>query len=69
MQGALWVSETIRLTGSVDKLIVDDHEYSIGKLEQLEFEEEDRKARSTPGTPTQVLIREPEPEPDTSNKH
>lgn len=45
-----------------NKLIVDNQEYSIEQLKYSENEEEQRKTSSTPATPTQVLIREAEPE-------
>lgn len=47
-----------------NKLFVDDNkEYSIDDLRNLEIEDELKRPNSTPATPTQVLIREPESQP------
>lgn len=53
-----------------NKLIVEDQKFSIEELEGLEVEEVEciQKASSTPATPTQVLIKEPESETDEHNK-
>lgn len=55
-----------------NKLVIDDYKYSVEDLERLEHELEEtdgiEKASSTPATPTQVLIKEPEDESEEHNR-